>query len=109
MADWAVHGRPHCVAAVEAGIFKQGTILLHHPVCIKYFNFRSKIQMDHPALYRDSLRVDPPDKVALWELQKRGDRADVGGGGRGDGQALLQPLLPSAHDSGCRQELNHAT
>ena len=32
MADWAVHGRPHCVAAVGAGIFKQGTILLHHPV-----------------------------------------------------------------------------
>ena len=32
MADWAVHGRPHCVAAVCAGIFKQGTILLHHPV-----------------------------------------------------------------------------
>ena len=34
LADWAVHGRPHCVAAVGAGIFKQGTILLHHPVCV---------------------------------------------------------------------------
>ena len=32
LADWAVHGRPSFVAAVGAGIFKQGTFLLHHPV-----------------------------------------------------------------------------
>ena len=39
MADWAVHSRPHCVAAVEAGIFKQGTILLHHPVKFSALSF----------------------------------------------------------------------
>ena len=35
MADLAVHGRPHCVAAVGAGIFKQVTFLLHHPVFVQ--------------------------------------------------------------------------
>ena len=32
LADWAVHGRSLCLAALGAGILKQGTVLLHNPV-----------------------------------------------------------------------------
>ena len=39
LADMAVHGRPHRVAAVGAGIFKQGTFLLHHPVQLEAIYF----------------------------------------------------------------------
>ena len=35
-ADWAVHGRSLCRAAVGARIFKQGTIILHKAVDVQF-------------------------------------------------------------------------
>ena len=32
-ADWLCIGRPHSLAALEAGIFKQGAFLSHYPAC----------------------------------------------------------------------------